>query len=200
MEGFFSQGGALSDELAALSGLIKEADDEAERGADAAGPITPATIGAPAGKDDGVKPPSVKPLGDPKAIWTFEEVTDALDDDVDDGRMMPEYEFLYKQAVSTADNYLGMSYVHKDPSSSNCEQLVVRIELPGTDSVGDLDLDVKPERLRLQSPVYRLALALPHPVDDKKGQAKWDAKKETLSVTLPIKRELGWVPNALDEY
>ena len=184
-------------------------------------------MGAPRGGTDERRLRPHAALGDPKAIWTFEEVTDALDDDVDDGRMMPEcaarprapnapaaapggltgrlrpprrYEFLYKQAVSTADNYLGMSYVHKDPSSSNCEQLVVRIELPGTDSVGDLDLDVKPERLRLQSPVYRLALALPHPVDDKKGQAKWDAKKETLSVTLPIKRELGWVPNALDEY
>lgn len=39
------------------------------------------------------------------------------------------YEFLYKQAVDTADNFLGMS--GKDGSSTSCEDLVVRVELPG---------------------------------------------------------------------
>jgi hypothetical protein len=62
------------------------------------------------------------------------------------------------QAVTTSDNYMGMSYVHKDPSTSNCEELVVRIELEGTESMADLDLDVKRETLRLSSPMYRLAL------------------------------------------
>lgn len=32
----------------------------------------------------------------------------------------------------------------------------------------------------------RLATYLPHPVDETKGVAKWDASNETLSVTLPI--------------
>ncbi len=41
------------------------------------------------------------------------------------------YEFLYKQAVDTADNFLGMSA--KDPSSTSCEDLVVRIQLPGAE-------------------------------------------------------------------
>lgn len=41
------------------------------------------------------------------------------------------YEFLYKQAVDTADNFLGMS--SKDPSSTSCEDLVVRIQLPGAE-------------------------------------------------------------------
>lgn len=41
------------------------------------------------------------------------------------------YEFLYKQAVGTSDNFLGISYVHKDASSASCEDLVVRIDLPG---------------------------------------------------------------------
>lgn len=32
----------------------------------------------------------------------------------------------------------------------------------------------------------RLATYLPFPVDEAKGEAKWDAISETLSVTLPI--------------
>jgi hypothetical protein len=42
------------------------------------------------------------------------------------------YTFLYKQAVGTADAYLGMS--GKDPSSTCCEDLVVRIALPKASS------------------------------------------------------------------
>ena len=64
-------------------------------------------------------------------------MTNAVDDDDDDDpRERPEYEFLYKQAISTADNYLGMAYVHKDPGSLSCEDLVVRIELPGALAAG----------------------------------------------------------------
>ena len=43
------------------------------------------------------------------------------------------YEFLYRQAVSTADNFLGMS--GKDPSSSCCEELLVHVQLPGAESI-----------------------------------------------------------------
>lgn len=37
-------------------------------------------------------------------------------------------EFKYKQAVTTADNFLGMS--GKDPSTSSCEELVIAVQLP----------------------------------------------------------------------
>ena len=39
------------------------------------------------------------------------------------------YEFLYKQAVESTDMFLGMS--GKDESSTSCEDMVLRIELPG---------------------------------------------------------------------
>ena len=35
----------------------------------------------------------------------------------------------------------------------------------------------------------KLGLHLPHPVDHKSGKAQWDAKTETLKVTLRIRRE-----------
>jgi hypothetical protein len=35
----------------------------------------------------------------------------------------------------------------------------------------------------------KLRLALPHKVDLERGSAKWDSKKKTLTVTLPIIRD-----------
>jgi hypothetical protein len=99
------------------------------------------------------------------------------------------YEFIYKQAVQTTDAYLGMS--GKDPSSTCCEELLVRIQLPAARSAAELDLDVKPQVLRLTSAAYRLRLALPHKVDDQRGSAKWDAAKKVLNVCLPIIRDEG---------
>ena len=37
---------------------------------------------------------------------------------------------MYKQAVETQDVFLGMG--EKDPSSAQCEDMLLRIELPGT--------------------------------------------------------------------
>jgi hypothetical protein len=82
--------------------------------------------------------------------------------------------------------FLGMS--GRDPSSGSCEDLVVKIKLPNT-SGKDIDLDVLPTFLDLRTPVYRLGLHLPHPVDDKAGTAKWDPAAHTLSVTLRMVRE-----------
>ncbi len=57
------------------------------------------------------------------------------------------YEFMYKQAVESTDVFLGMS--GKDESSTSCEDIVVRIELPGVSSASELDLDVKPTYIKL---------------------------------------------------
>jgi len=40
-------------------------------------------------------------IKDPKAIWDDDEVTDAVEDDIDDGRIVPVYEFMYKQVSWT---------------------------------------------------------------------------------------------------
>lgn len=107
--------------------------------------------------------------------------------DTGDGRETPEYDFYYKQSVTTSDNFLGMS--GKDPSSTCCEHLVVVLQLPQAKSAAELDLDTTPTQLHLQSPAYKLRLPLPHKVDSERGSAKWDSKKKTLSITLPIIRD-----------
>lgn len=69
---------------------------------------------------------TVKPA---QPAWAHEE-------DVDDGREQPEYEFRYKQQVTTSDNFLGMS--GKDPSSTCCEHLVLVVQLPhATSAAGE---------------------------------------------------------------
>ena len=119
-------------------------------------------------KDDGVPIPAARPGGDARAIWTDEELIDDfdLDDDaetdgadprdgVDGGSIVPEFRFAYKQAVSTADAFLGMAH-HKDPGTRSCEDLVLVVDLPGVKTMHELDLDVKQDRLRLRSDVLSL--------------------------------------------
>lgn len=56
---------------------------------------------------------------------------------------------MYKQAVETTDAFLGMS--GKDPSSTCCEELLVAVQMPDVASAAEMDLDVRPTQLRLES-------------------------------------------------
>ena len=151
----------------------------------------------PVKKDDGAPIPTARPGRDPRAIWAEEELLDDfdLDDDadaapmdgdgVDGGSIVPEFRFAYKQAVSVADAFLGMAH-NKDPGTRSCEDLVLVVDLPGVKTMHELDLDVKQDRLRLRSDVYKLSVYLPHAVDAANGKAEWDSKKETLKITARI--------------
>ena len=99
--------GGVADGMLALGELMAQTqEEEAERAAAAARPaakaaFTPADIGgAPPGAGPGTGAPAA-PAGDPKAIWTEDEVVEVPEDDVDDGRRAPAYDFRYKQAVGT---------------------------------------------------------------------------------------------------
>jgi hypothetical protein len=187
-------------DIHAMASLLGGGDpDDTE--APYAGSARPAAAFAPSAlpvmKDDGVPVPAARPGRDARAIWTDEELVDDfdLDDDaeagcgdgdgVDNGLKEPEFRFAYKQAVSTADAFLGMAH-NKDPGTRSCEDLVLTIDLPGVKSLHDLDLDVKDDRLRLRSDTYKLSLYLPHRVDAAEGKAEWDSKKETLKITARI--------------
>ncbi|PNW80932.1 hypothetical protein CHLRE_07g335800v5 [Chlamydomonas reinhardtii] len=182
--------GSFTAEFQALTSLLR--DPQEEEAAPAPGSVSRPNPGAIGPKDLlNVKVPAPKARHDPKEIWREDELLDpaaaAVDDDYDDGREVPNYEFLYKQAVDTADNFLGMS--GKDGSSTSCEDLVVRVELPGAAGAAELDLDVKDTYLKLSSPQYKLSIHLPHKVDGERGKAKWDSTKKVLSITLRIIRE-----------
>jgi hypothetical protein len=52
----------------------------------------------------------------------------------------------------------------------------------------DLDLDVRKQKLVVQSKTHLLNLYLPYPVDQDKGSAKFETDTCTLIVSVPIVR------------
>lgn len=121
----------------------------------------------------------------PQEIWKQEE-TNNLAAKISDDRPEPEYQIMYKQKVGTEDVFLGLGGL--DPSSRCCQDLLIRISLPGTKQ-NEITLDVDPSVLRLQAPKFALNLPLPHTVKDKDGSAKWDTSSSSLTITLPIIRD-----------
>jgi len=93
---------------------------------------------------------------------------------------------VFKQAVTSEDMYLQVR--GRNPSSSSCEDLVVKIKLPDTE-YSDVNLDVSDTFLDCRTPKYKLGLFLPHPVDSKNGKAQWDKSKGLLTVTVRLVRE-----------
>ncbi|KAH7285411.1 hypothetical protein KP509_33G026900 [Ceratopteris richardii] len=102
-------------------------------------------------------------------------------------RAHTEYDIIYKQDVSPNDVYLQMS--DKDPSSLSCDIMILRVKLPQTESVSDIQLDVKATHVKLSTNIYFLPLYLPHRIKHERSTAKWDAGMETLLITMPIDRE-----------
>ena len=63
---------------------------------------------------------------------------------------------LLRQSVGAEDVYLGMS--GKSPASSDCDEMVVRIKLPGT-VLRDIDLDVREQKILVSTPVLYVVFA-----------------------------------------
>ena len=86
--------------------------------------LTPAQIGPPAKKAPSQQQQQAnnkKVVS--KDIWDAEEVPVSGFGAESDPRKRPEYEILYKQAVSAEDMFIGLS--GRDPSSGSCEDLLV---------------------------------------------------------------------------
>ena len=194
-------------DLTALSNLLSESSDAADArgggaGAGAGGggakPFSPADMvasapgsaaalakGAANASDRDVTKKAPK---DPKAIWDDDEVPDEEDivDDPYDTRKRPRYDISYKQSVSAEDVFLGMG--DKSPASEDCEAMVVKVHFPGC-KLSELELNVTQQKFVAESRELKLSTFLPLPVKHKQGDAKWDAAKSVLSVTLPIDRD-----------
>ena len=96
---------------------------------------------------------------------------------------------MHKQHVGTEDVYLGLS--DKDPSSTHCDALLVKVKLPNT-KFQNVQLDVKgktKQQLVVQAPNWYLSTFLSYPVNKEKGKAQFDSDTNTLSVTLPTIRK-----------
>ena len=86
---------------------------------------TPGSIGPPSSA--GIPPTS---LGHSTSASSDSKETQRVDDKSpreefeDDPRPQPEYDMVFRQAVSAEDVYLGMG--NKNPTTASCEELVVR--------------------------------------------------------------------------
>lgn len=99
----------------------------------------------------------------------------------------PEYQIIYKQKVNTEDVFLQIG--HKTPSTSSCEDLVIKVHLQDdiTES-HEMQLEIEERKISLRTKFYLLNLPLPHPINPDHGSAKWDAKTQIFTITL--RREL----------
>ncbi|XP_067039986.1 dynein axonemal assembly factor 6-like [Acropora muricata] len=181
--------------IAVLSELLKppgddsdSSDDERQSTKKGTAAVTPGSIGLPKQIARSGDKANQVPCND---IWTEAEVSEARhDEDEFDPRPAPEYEMVFKQAVSSEDMYLQMS--GKNPSTASCEDLVIKIKLRDTE-YSDVNLDVTDTFLDCRTPKYKLGLHLPHPVDSKNGKAQWDKSKQLLTVTVQLVREYDFV-------
>lgn len=80
----------------------------------------------------------------------------------------------------------------KTPSTASCENMVIVIHLKG-EAKSEIDLTITNAALDIRSPLYRLHLSLPHPVNAEKGHAEWDSKSDTLTVRLLMVREFDFI-------
>lgn len=68
------------------------------------------------------------------------------------------------------------------------KEIVVTIDVPLLKAVTDASLEVKERQLLLEckEPAYKLELSLAYPVDEDKGEAKFNKQRGQLTVTLPV--------------
>jgi len=80
--------------------------------------------------------------------------------------------------------FLGVDPV-RNPGVACSDELVLKVQLPNT-KLAEIDLDVRPTFARVSAPHYKLKAHFAERVDETKGNAKWDADKSTLTITVPI--------------
>ncbi|XP_034431852.1 protein kintoun [Hippoglossus hippoglossus] len=96
----------------------------------------------------------------------------------------PNYTVKYRHFVDLQD----FRNSRDSAQSPRPKEIVVTIDLPLLKSVTDTSLEVMKQRLLLDSekPAYRLELPLAYPVDEDKGEAKFNKHRGQLTVTLPV--------------
>ena len=213
---------AFSD-LEALNNLLNPEDDQAPDPYSSIPSGSALTPGDVSGRRKELAPPLVKveakvnrsgvppAVSKPKQeIWQEEDLS-RRDAELSDDRPEPEDDLQLRQRVGPEDIFLGLSDM--DPSSRHCQDLLIRVKLPGT-KYKDIGLDVEKRMVKLQAPKFKLNLALPYPVLDQQGSAKWLSTLETLEVALPIDKsdiplyawtlkttvETSWAPRTAGEW
>ncbi|KAJ0181886.1 hypothetical protein K1T71_002608 [Dendrolimus kikuchii] len=107
-----------------------------------------------------------------------------------DNRKTPEYTMNYQQSVTAEDVFLQIG--PKTPSSASCENLIVRIKMPG-DKKENVELAVDTTSVAVNSSQYTLMLPLPHAINPDLSKATWDSEEQSLVLILKLDREFDFV-------
>lgn len=108
------------------------------------------------------------------------------------GLKTPDYRISYKQAVSPEDIFLRTG--NKTAATASCEEMCLDIELPDeTMHIDQMQLDVHPLEVELQTAVYHLKLPLVQRIDVDRSKASWLAERKTLRLLLRMKREYDFI-------
>uniref|UniRef100_A0AAX7USV6 Protein kintoun n=1 Tax=Astatotilapia calliptera TaxID=8154 RepID=A0AAX7USV6_ASTCA len=96
----------------------------------------------------------------------------------------PNYTVKYRSLIDLQD----FRCSRDSAQSPRPKEIVVTVDLPLLKSVKDTSLEVKEKQLLLETkkPAYRLELHLAYPVDEDKGEAKFNKQRGQLIVTLPV--------------
>lgn len=100
------------------------------------------------------------------------------------GSTQPKYTVKYRSYIDIQD----FRCSRDSAQSPRPKEIEVTIDVPLLQSVTEVNLEVEEKRLSLDSeaPAYRLELPLAYPVDQEKGEAKFNKQKGQLTVTLPV--------------
>jgi len=82
-------------------------------------------------------------------IWTEEEISLPPPVAEGDTRKRPDYDIVYRQHVSPEDHYINLNM--RDPSTAFCDDLIVKIRLPGTIDASRIALRLKKGSLHLET-------------------------------------------------
>lgn len=96
----------------------------------------------------------------------------------------PNYTLKYRSYIDIQD-FTCSRYTAQSPRP---KEIVVTIHVPLLKKVTDASVEVAERMLLLESekPAYRLELPLAYPVDEERGEAKFNKQKGQLTVTLPV--------------
>lgn len=104
--------------------------------------------------------------------------------DLEEQPTEPHYTMKYRSVVDLQDYRCSRD----SAPSPRPREIVITIDLPLLKSATDADLDVTEKQVVLKTvkPAYLLQIDLTYPVDENKGQAKFNKQKKQLIVTLPV--------------
>jgi hypothetical protein len=120
-----------------------------------------------------------------KIVEISEDISSDKADTSPGGVVTPKYTLIERGNAGMGDfDAMKANFV----SSNRPAEIIIKIELPKINSAAAVDLDVAEKEVNLVcKDLYSLKIALPYPVYDKKGLAKFDKKSKSLSVSIPVK-------------